>query len=93
MQNTVSPDENGNVLFKSVTRGEQLIKLVHSAYAAEQKIVVDGPNREFNVSITVEMKEQALSIPWWIWLIISVLLFIVIILWKKTRKRNDSNKS
>jgi LysM repeat protein len=86
-------DENGNVLFKSVTRGEQLIKLVHSAYAAEQKIVVDGPNREFNVSITVEMKEQALSIPWWIWLIISVLLFIVIILWKKTRKRNDSNKS
>ena len=83
-------DENGYVLFKSVSRGEQTIKLVHSVYAAEQKIIVDGKNKEFNVSITVELKNQSLSIPWWIWLTISFLLFIIVILWKRTHKSGSS---
>ena len=69
-------DENGQVRFANVEKGEHTLVVAHSEYKAKQKINVAGDSREQSVEITLEVKESWL--PNWAWLSIIAVLATVI---------------
>lgn len=85
-------DENGIATFKDVEGGRHKLKLVHSAYAAEKDIVVDGEDKDFDVSIKVSMSKDL--VPAWVWMLIVLgLLFVIFGLLKKKKKQEEKNTS
>lgn len=70
-------DENGMITFTDVEEGEHTLKIAYQTYQAEQKLVVDGNEKEFNIAIEVNLKEK--MIPTWMWVSVIGLLSMVII--------------
>ena len=80
-------NEEGVAVFKDVKKGSHVFKLVKDAYAAEETITVEGDEKDFDVSITLQVQENFFSSQW-PWLLI-VLLLLLIIIWlykSKTKK-------
>ena len=53
-------DEAGKVTFTDVEKGEHHLYLAYQDYNVEQKLLVDGTEKEFTVSIAVEMKQGSI---------------------------------
>jgi hypothetical protein len=84
-------DENGKVTFTNVEKGEHSLHLAYEKYTTQQKIVVEGERKELNVTVAVEMKQDALLYSRTSLLIlISVLLLAIVFLYML--KRNSKKK-
>ena len=72
-------DDQGIVRFENVEPGNHTVKVAYKTYAAEQKITVDGEDKEIEVSFNVTLKDE--SVPTTLWVaVISVLLGIILML-------------
>ena len=63
-------DNNGIVAFQEVEKGEHTLKIAYENYKAEQKLMVEGDKKEFNVSINVDLKQANSILPTWAWFVI-----------------------
>ena len=81
---TAVTDENGFVAFQAVEKGEHTLKIAYQSYAAEQKLIVEGDKKEFNVSINVDLKRGNSILPTWTWFAIIVgVCAVFAIAWKR----------
>lgn len=79
-------DEKGEVLFADVEKGEHTLKLAYQGKKVAQKIVVEGDEKNVEVSVNVTLEDNN-PLPLWAWIIITLfLLLIIFILWRKKRR-------
>ena len=67
-------NNEGIAVFKEVVKGIHTLKIVKDAYAAEEKLTVEGDDQQYDVAINVQMKKELL--PTWGWIAIIAGLFL-----------------
>lgn len=78
-------DENGEAFFEDVSEGEHVIKISYKTYSTEQNLVLEGEEKEIDLSINVTLKDSLL--PTWVWLtIVSFLVAVMVTLFLLRRK-------
>lgn len=72
-------NKNGEVTFTNVEKGEHTLKIAYLAYSAEQKLTVDGVEKQVNVALKVTLRNSILPTEGWV-LLVAVLLGIIVLL-------------
>lgn len=79
-------DDKGVVHFENVERGNHTLKIAYNSFQAEQKITVEGDEKEKNITIKVEMTQTSLPTGWWL-SIISILIGIILLLLLRLKRK------
>ena len=77
--------ENGVVAFQGVEKGEHTLKIAYQNYTAEQKLMIEGDKREFNVSVNVDLKKGNSILSTWAWFAIIVGICAVFVISRKRK--------
>lgn len=83
-------DENGFVKFEGVEKGTHTLYIAQNSYKAQEKIVVDGEDKQIDINVNVNMSNSLL--PSWAWisiitLLLTVNIFFFIFFSKRSRSR------
>lgn len=90
-------DENGIAKFQNVEPGDHRVILAYDNYKGEQKLTVNGEQREQILTLQVQMNNGfSTKLAWTLFIvmgiIITILSFILIILLKRRKKHQDKHK-
>lgn len=83
-------DDKGIVRFEDVEKGNHTLKIAYNAFKAEQKITVEGDEKEKNITINVELKQNFMPMGILI-SIICILLGIILLLLLKLKKKEHTH--
>lgn len=82
-------DENGEIFFTNVERGEHTLKVAYEDYIAEQKLDVEGETKDMVVQLSIELKERELSSPFiWVMLVLLVVISLLLLFIALRKRRN-----
>ncbi len=83
-------DQYGQVTFADVEKGTHTLIVHHDNKKVAQKLNVEGSTKEFNISVTLEMRESHL--PDWAWItLVSALTAATVMLVIKNYKHNNKS--
>lgn len=80
-------DNQGSSHFADLAAGQQTIAIKAEGYQGEQIVNLQGPNH--NLDLTLTVSGQAITISWWVYIGLIVLILIIVFLIILRKRRND----
>ncbi|MGD9129247.1 MAG: carboxypeptidase-like regulatory domain-containing protein [Candidatus Woesebacteria bacterium] len=77
-------NDEGEIIFDQVEAGTHSLKISYNDYEIEQKINVEGEEREFDLLINLEMKSKSFPL----WMLVIIVFILIIPLYIYFLKRN-----
>lgn len=88
-------DKHGVARFSNVEGGKHTLALAYQGYNGEEKITVQGKEKEISINISVKLTKNE-SLPLFVWviivLLILIILFLLLLLIKKRKKQKNQNQ-